>query len=115
MKADATVLSAQAAGDVRGIAQRVRAASIDLGEVIVEKILINGGKPLHGDVSINGAKNAAVAVLAAAMLSEEVCTIDNLPYIDDVLVMARLLEYMGARVELTRQGKDHDRRFAASK
>ncbi len=105
MKANATVLSAQAAGDVRGIAQRVRAASIDLGEVIVEKILINGGKPLHGDVSINGAKNAAVAVLAAAMLSEEVCTIDNLPYIDDVLVMARLLEYMGARVELTRQGK----------
>lgn len=71
----------------------------------MRKFVIKGGTPLIGDVSVSGAKNAAVAVLAAAMLSDGVCTIENVPYINDVLVWVELLEYMGAKVSFTPGGK----------
>lgn len=48
-----------------------------------EKLVIEGGVPLRGEVSITGAKNAAVAILPAAILAEGVCTIENLPCIAD--------------------------------
>jgi len=70
----------------------------------MRKFVINGGRPLKGEVNISGAKNAAVAVLAAAMLSDGVCVIENVPYIDDVLVWSELLEYMGAKISFTRSG-----------
>ena len=51
----------------------------------METLIINGGKTLRGDVEINGAKNAAVAILPAAILaSEGKCIIDNIPDIEDV-------------------------------
>ncbi len=64
-----------------------------------EKLIIRGGKPLHGEVKVGGAKNAAVAVLPACILSDGVCVIDNLPDINDVSVLKRTLENLGAKIE----------------
>ena len=50
----------------------------------MEKFVINGGRPLHGEVRISGAKNAAVAILPAVLLSDGPCVIENLPDISDV-------------------------------
>lgn len=69
-------------------------------EDMKEKLVIKGGKPLIGSVSVSGAKNAAVAILPAAILCEGRCEIDNLPNIDDVRLLAYLLGYMGADVKL---------------
>lgn len=67
----------------------------------MEKIIINGGKELHGTVNISGAKNAAVAIIPAAILSEDVCIIENIPSsISDVVMMMRILESIGASVKL---------------
>jgi UDP-N-acetylglucosamine 1-carboxyvinyltransferase len=64
----------------------------------LEKLIIRGRKKLVGRVHVSGAKNAAVAVIPAALLTEETCVIDNLPYIDDVLVLSEILRQMGAQV-----------------
>ncbi|MGN0573797.1 MAG: UDP-N-acetylglucosamine 1-carboxyvinyltransferase [Acutalibacteraceae bacterium] len=67
----------------------------------MEKIIINGGTPLHGEVSISGAKNAALAIIPAAILSQDVCVIENLPVsISDVSYMMKILNHIGARVRL---------------
>ncbi|MCL2355908.1 MAG: UDP-N-acetylglucosamine 1-carboxyvinyltransferase [Defluviitaleaceae bacterium] len=62
----------------------------------MEYIVIKGQKPLSGRVNISGAKNAAVAILPAAIASEGVCVIDNLPQIEDVTGMIAAMESMGA-------------------
>ncbi len=62
-----------------------------------EKLVIQGGKPLTGSVSVSGAKNAAVAILPAALLCEGVCEIDNLPNIADVHLLNDVLCSMGAK------------------
>lgn len=59
---------------------------------------INGGKPLNGTVTISGAKNAAVAILPAALLVSGTCRIENVPNISDVRILVGILEQMGARV-----------------
>lgn len=61
---------------------------------------IHGGKPLTGSVTISGAKNAAVAILPAALLVSGKCRIENVPDISDVRILLRILEGMGAKVEL---------------
>lgn len=62
----------------------------------MDKLIINGGKPLYGCIEINGAKNAAVAILPAAiMASEGVCNIDNIPDIEDVHCIERINESLG--------------------
>ncbi len=62
----------------------------------MDKLVINGGKPLYGCIEINGAKNAAVAILPAAiMASEGVCNIDNIPNIEDVHCIERINESLG--------------------
>ena len=66
----------------------------------LEKFVINGGRPLVGEVTIGGAKNAAVAVLPATILAQGVCVIDNLPNISDVAVSVRILAAMGASVRM---------------
>lgn len=66
-----------------------------------EKLVIRGGKPLKGSVSVSGAKNAAVAILPAALLCEGVCEIDNLPNIADVHLLNDVLCSMGAKTELS--------------
>ena len=65
-----------------------------------EKIVIHGGKKLRGRVSISGAKNAAVAILPAAALSDDICRIENVPNISDITLMCRILSDMGANVRM---------------
>ena len=59
---------------------------------------INGGKPLNGSVTISGAKNAAVAIIPAALLVKGKCRIENVPNISDVRIIADILYKMGAEV-----------------
>ncbi|GAH46653.1 unnamed protein product [marine sediment metagenome] len=63
------------------------------------KFLIQGGIPLSGEVEISGYKNSAGAVLAAALLTEEESTIDNLPLVSDVLDQIEILKQMGAEID----------------
>ena len=62
------------------------------------KYLIRGGKPLYGEVDISGAKNAAVAIIPAALMVDGVCRIENLPQISDVTLLLHILQDMGADV-----------------
>ncbi len=66
----------------------------------MEKIIINGGKPLNGTVEISGMKNAAVAVLMASILNEDKCVIENVPDIIDVHVALEILSSMGVSVRM---------------
>ena len=65
----------------------------------MEKLLITGGKPLKGSVSISGAKNAAVAIIPAALLIKGVCRIENVPDISDVDSIVKMIISLGAKVE----------------
>ncbi|NMA32966.1 MAG: UDP-N-acetylglucosamine 1-carboxyvinyltransferase [Clostridiaceae bacterium] len=65
----------------------------------MERIIINGRKPLKGDIFISGAKNAAVAVLPAALLIEGSCRIENLPDIKDTRILEDTLAQLGAKVD----------------
>ena len=66
----------------------------------MEKFVITGGKPLHGEVIISGAKNAAVGILPATILAADVCVIENLPDISDVAVSLKILSVLGAKVRM---------------
>ena len=65
----------------------------------MEKIVIKGGNPLHGEVSISGAKNAAVAIIPACLLINGLCRLENLPDIKDVKLFLQILSSMGASVK----------------
>lgn len=65
----------------------------------MEKLVIKGPTPLKGEVEINGAKNAAVAILPATLLVDGICTIDNLPNISDVKISCEILEKLGAKIK----------------
>ena len=65
----------------------------------MDQYVIKGGNPLIGDVAIGGAKNAALAILAAAVMTDETVTIDNLPNVRDINVMLQAIENIGATVE----------------
>jgi len=71
----------------------------------LEKFYIKGGNPLTGTVTIGGAKNAAVAIMPAALLADEQCIIDNLPHIDDVITLTEILQEVGAKVKLSNNGR----------
>nr|WP_325301837.1 UDP-N-acetylglucosamine 1-carboxyvinyltransferase [uncultured Dysosmobacter sp.] len=64
------------------------------------KYIVEGGKPLYGEVEISGAKNAAVAIIPAALLVDGVCRIENIPQISDVTMCLRILEDLGAVVRV---------------
>ena len=64
------------------------------------KYLIQGGKPLHGTIQISGAKNAAVAIIPAALLVDGVCRIENVPQISDVTLILQILRELGADVRV---------------
>jgi len=64
----------------------------------MDKFLVRGGVPLKGRISISGAKNSALPCLAAALLSPEVITLHNVPYVKDLITQRRLLEDLGAEV-----------------
>lgn len=65
----------------------------------MEQYIIKGGNPLVGEVEIGGAKNAALAILAAAIMTDETVTIDNLPNVRDINVLLDAIEGIGGRVE----------------
>ncbi len=65
----------------------------------MDKLLINGGNRLCGRIDISGAKNAALAILPATILTDDVCRIENIPDISDVSVMIKILAALGADVK----------------
>ena len=67
----------------------------------MEKLVITGPTPLKGKIEINGAKNAAVAILPATLLINGVCTITNMPNISDIRIMIKIMEKMGAKIVWT--------------
>ncbi|MBE6887913.1 MAG: UDP-N-acetylglucosamine 1-carboxyvinyltransferase [Ruminococcaceae bacterium] len=64
----------------------------------MEKYVISGGKPLKGEVSISGFKNAAVAILPATVLANDVCVLENVPDISDIRAEIDILQELGAKV-----------------
>lgn len=65
----------------------------------MKKIKINGGKELKGTIKISGAKNSAVALVPASLLSDGIVIIDNVPNISDIDALNEILEYLGAKVK----------------
>ena len=74
----------------------------------MDKFFIRGGNPLVGSIRVSGAKNSALPCMAAAILTEDEVTIENIPQVRDIETERRLLASMGAAVEL-REGEAHDR------
>jgi UDP-N-acetylglucosamine 1-carboxyvinyltransferase len=68
----------------------------------VESFLIKGGVPLHGEVTVSGSKNAALPIMAAALLTDEPCVIRRVPDLSDTRFMARILESLGAETKFER-------------
>lgn len=66
----------------------------------MDKLLITGGRPLHGSIIIGGAKNAALPLMCAALLTREKVTLDNVPFLADITTMAKLLVQHGAHLTL---------------
>ncbi len=65
----------------------------------MDKLVIHGGNRLIGEVEIGGAKNAAVAIIPATLLAQDVCRIENVPNISDIACMVKILSQMGAQVK----------------
>jgi UDP-N-acetylglucosamine 1-carboxyvinyltransferase len=70
------------------------------GVKTVEKYVINGGRALHGEVEISGAKNAAVAIIPAALMVDGVCRLENIPQISDADMLLTILSHLGAKIRL---------------
>jgi UDP-N-acetylglucosamine 1-carboxyvinyltransferase len=70
----------------------------------VEKLIIKGGRPLKGQVTISGAKNATVAMIPAAIMANGKCMLENLPMIRDVVVLKNIIEQMGAKASFDEKG-----------
>ena len=66
----------------------------------MEKIIVNGGNRLTGEVEISGAKNSVVAIIPATILAEGVCRIENIPNISDVSAMVKILRSLGAEIKM---------------
>ena len=66
----------------------------------MDKFVIKGGKALRGSVAISGAKNSALPVMAAALLTTEIVSVHNIPKVRDLITMSKLLAFMGARVSI---------------
>ncbi len=72
--------------------------TLDRGSMM-EQYVIKGGKPLYGEVEISGAKNSALAILAAAVMTDETVTIDNVPDVKDIDVLLHAIREIGAQAE----------------
>lgn len=70
----------------------------------MDKFIVHGGNPLHGEISIAGAKNVALKTICASLLTNEEVVLHNVPMISDVKIMLELLEHIGSTVNI----KDHD-------
>lgn len=71
---------------------------------ILENFVINGGHELFGEVNISGAKNAAVAIIPAALLADDIVRIENIPNISDVSLSIKILAQMGAQIKMINKG-----------
>jgi len=71
----------------------------------VDKLRIRGGRPLEGEVRVSGAKNAALPIMCAALLSAQPLRLSNVPQLMDVRTMAKLLRQMGVAVEPAADGR----------
>ncbi|MFN3431269.1 MAG: UDP-N-acetylglucosamine 1-carboxyvinyltransferase, partial [Candidatus Sericytochromatia bacterium] len=67
----------------------------------MERLLIEGGKPLTGTLRVSGAKNSALALIAGTLLGEGVTTLSNVPHLLDVKIIAEVLESLGAKATLS--------------
>ena len=65
----------------------------------MKKIVINGGRPLKGEVSISGAKNSVVALIPATILADDIVTLDGVPDISDVASLIEIMTIMGAKID----------------
>lgn len=65
----------------------------------MEKLVINGGKRISGEVVISGAKNAVLPLMAASLLTEGICRIKNVPALNDIKMMAHLMRIIGSRID----------------
>ena len=65
----------------------------------MRKIVINGGLPLQGEITISGAKNSVVALIPAIILADDIVTLDCVPDISDVASLVEIMELMGATVK----------------
>jgi len=65
---------------------------------MMDKIIIKGGRPLKGKIRLSGAKNACLPILAATLLTDEKCTIKNVPNLRDINTMVKILKSLGVRV-----------------
>ena len=65
----------------------------------MEKLVVWGGRPLKGEIEVRGSKNAATPILAACLLTQEPCEIDNLPLIEDVFRIIEILQGLGAEIK----------------
>lgn len=65
----------------------------------MKKIVINGGRPLKGEVTISGAKNSVVALIPATILADDIVTLDGVPDISDVVSLIEIMTIMGAKIE----------------
>ena len=87
--------------------RKTSSRATEFGDNMEEKFVINGGIPLKGEVSVGGAKNAAVAILPATLLAADEYTIENVPHIDDVLILLSILKRLGAKVEFLDRNTVH--------
>ncbi|MCJ7616852.1 MAG: UDP-N-acetylglucosamine 1-carboxyvinyltransferase, partial [Desulfobacterales bacterium] len=65
----------------------------------MDKIIVEGGRPLMGEVSISGAKNAALPILVSSLLTDGLCTFSNVPKLKDIESIKQLLSHLGAKIE----------------
>ena len=70
---------------------------------VLNQYIVNGNQPLFGEVTISGAKNAAVAIIPAALMVDGVCRIENIPQISDVTLLFSILDELGAKVRVLNQ------------
>src|SRR4029077_11583735 len=84
----------------KGALSALRAA----GRALMDKLLIEGGRPLEGEVSVSGAKNAALPILCAALLTRDPLVLTNVPQLKDVRTMRSLLTQMGVAQEAPAPG-----------
>ena len=69
----------------------------------MKKIIINGGKKLHGSISVSGSKNSSLAILASSMLFEKKVVLKNIPIVEDIKTMIKLLIYLGKIIKVRKK------------
>ena len=67
----------------------------------LERIVVTGGYPLSGEVAISGAKNAVLPIIAASLLSDGVCVLQDVPKLADVYIIQAVLESLGCKITFT--------------